>query len=438
MQTSLETIGTLERRLNVAVPREAIEQEVAKRLARLARNVKVPGFRPGKVPLKMVAQQYGPQVRSDVISDTVQATLTDAIRDQNLRLAGSPRIEPKSDGAPADDQFEFSAVFEVYPEIVIGDLSQVTITRPVAEVGPADIDDTIEVLRRQRTNFVPAPRPAAASDRVAVDFSGRIDGVEFAGGQAKDFAIVVGEGRMLPEFEAAVTGMQAGETRVFTLTFPADYHGKEVAGKEAEFTLTVQSVSAPELPAVDEEFARAFGVPSGSLDELRAEITANLKLEMKRKIEGKVKDQALDALRKSALLAVPRSLVAQEAESMAQRMAADLQRQGMKPADVKLTPDMFRANAEERVALGLVVSEVVRLHGLQAKPEQVKALVLEAAQTYEQPDAVVRWHYEKPERLHEFEALAVERNVVEWISSQARVQDVAVTFADLMTPARSP
>jgi trigger factor len=438
MQTSLETIGTLERRLNVAVPREAIEQEVAKRLARLARNVKVPGFRPGKVPLKMVAQQYGPQVRSDVISDTVQATLTDAIRDQNLRLAGSPRIEPKSDGAPADDQFEFSAVFEVYPEIVIGDLSQVTITRPVAEVGPADIDDTIEVLRRQRTNFVPAPRPAAASDRVAVDFSGRIDGVEFAGGQAKDFAIVVGEGRMLPEFEAAVTGMQAGETRVFTLTFPADYHGKEVAGKEAEFTLTVQSVSAPELPAVDAEFARAFGVPSGSLDELRAEITANLKLEMKRKIEGKVKDQALDALRKSALLAVPRSLVAQEAESMAQRMAADLQRQGMKPADVKLTPDMFRANAEERVALGLVVSEVVRLHGLQAKPEQVKALVLEAAQTYEQPDAVVRWHYEKPERLHEFEALAVERNVVEWISSQARVQDVAVTFADLMTPARSP
>ena len=329
-------------------------------------------------------------------------------------------------------------MFEVYPEIVIGDLSQVTITRPVAEVGPADIDDTIEVLRRQRTNFVPAPRPAAASDRVAVDFSGRIDGVEFAGGQAKDFAIVVGEGRMLPEFEAAVTGMQAGETRVFTLTFPADYHGKEVAGKEAEFTLTVQSVSAPELPAVDAEFARAFGVPSGSLDELRAEITANLKLEMKRKIEGKVKDQALDALRKSALLAVPRSLVAQEAESMAQRMAADLQRQGMKPADVKLTPDMFRANAEERVALGLVVSEVVRLHGLQAKPEQVKALVLEAAQTYEQPDAVVRWHYEKPERLHEFEALAVERNVVEWISSQARVQDVAVTFADLMTPARSP
>jgi len=437
MQTSLETIGTLERRLNVAVPRDAIENEVAKRLAKLAKNVKVAGFRPGKVPLKMVAQQYGPQVRSDVISDTVQATLTDAIREQNLRLAGSPRIEPRADGAPADDQFEFSAVFEVYPEIRIGDLSQVTITRPVAEVGPADIDDTIEVLRRQRTRFVPAARPAATGDRVVVDFSGRIDGVEFAGGQAKDFAIVVGEGRMLPEFETAVTGMQAGETREFTLTFPADYHGKDVAGKVAAFSLAVQSVSAPELPAVDEEFARAFGVPSGRLDDLRTEITANLRLELKRKIEGKVREQALDALRKSTDLTVPRSLVAQEAQAMAQRMAADLQQQGMKPSDIKLTPDMFLANAEERVALSLVVSEVVRLHGLHAKPEQVKALVLEAAQTYEQPDAVVRWHYEKPERLNEFEARAVERNVVEWISSQATVQDVAATFADLMTPARS-
>jgi trigger factor len=437
MQTSLETIGALERRLNVAVPREAIENEVAKRLAKLARTVKVAVFRPGKVPLRMVAQQYGPQVRSDVISDTVQATLSDAIRDQNLRLAGAPRIEPRAGDAPADDQFEFSAVFEVYPEIRIGDLTQVTITRPVAEVGPADVDDTIEVLRRQRTKFNAVERPAAAGDRVITDFSGRIDGVEFGGGQAKDFAITVGEGRMLPEFEAAVTGMQAGETRTFALTFPADYHGKEVAGKTADFTLTVNSVAAPELPAVDADFARAFGVPSGSLDELRSEITANLKLELKRKIDGRVKDQALDALRKSTEVAVPRSLVAREAENMAQRMAADLQQQGMKPAEINLTPDMFRANAEERVALSLVVSEVVRLHGLQGTPEQVKALVLEAAQTYEQPDAVVRWHYEQPERLNEFEGLAVERNVVDWVCSQARVQDVVVAFAELMTPART-
>jgi len=437
MQTSLETLGQLERRLNVAVPLTAIESEVAKRLARLAKNVKVPGFRPGKVPMKMVAHQYGTQVRSEVISDTVQATFNDAIRDQNLRVAGYPRIEPKAASPSGEDQLEFSAVFEVYPEIRIGDLSTVMITRPVAEVGPSDIDDTIQVLRKQRATYAPAGRPATLGDRVIVDFSGRIDGVEFPGGQAKDFAINLGEGRMLPEFEAAVTGMQAGEAKVFRLTFPTDYHGKDVAGKEAEFTLQVLSVSVPVLPEVDAEFARAFGVASSDVDELKAEIAANLRLELKRKIEARVKEQALSALRQKSEFAVPRSLVEAEAQNMARRMAAELQQQqGLKPEDTKLTPELFRASAEDRVALGLALGEVVRLHALEAKPEQVKALVQEAAQTYEQPEAVVRWHYEKAERLNEFEALAVERNVVDWVLAQAKVEDSPTTFAQLMGPAR--
>lgn len=435
MQTSLETLGTLERRLNVAVPLTAIENEVAKRLARLAKTVKVPGFRPGKVPMKMVAQQYGSQVRSDVVSDTVQATFNDAVRDQNLRIAGYPRIEPRAASPGAEGQLEFSAVFEVYPDIRIGDLSTATILRPVVEVAPADVDSTIEVLRKQRATFVPAGR-AATGDRAVVDFSGRIDGVEFEGGQAKDFAINLGEGRMLPEFEAAITGMQGGESRVFRLTFPADYHGKDVAGKDAEFTLQLHSVSTPVLPEVDADFARAFGVAGGDVGELRVEIEANLRLELKRKVETRVKEQALSALRQRAEFVVPRTLVEGEAQAMARRMAAELQGQGMKAEDVKLEPEMFRARAEDRVALGLALGEVVRLHGLQAKPDQVKALVEEAAQTYEQPDAVVRWHYEKPERLNEFEALAVERNVVEWVLGQARVEDVPATFAELMGPAR--
>jgi len=437
MQTSLETLGQLERRLNVAVPLAAIDNEVAKRLAKLAKTVKVAGFRPGKVPLKMVASQYGPQVRSDVISDTVQATFNDALRDQNLRIAGYPRIEPKEQSPGGEGQLEFSAVFEVYPEIRIGDLSTVTVKRPVAEVGPANIEETIEVLRRQRAHFHPVTRPAAQGDRVTVDFSGRIDGVEFAGGQAKDFTINLGEGRMLPEFEAAVTGMQAGESKVFRLTFPADYHGKEVAGKEAEFTLQVLAVNEAQLPAVDADFAREFGVASGDLDELRTEIATNLRLELKRKIETIVKEQALAALRAKAEFAVPRSLVEGEAQNMARQMAADLQRQGMKAEDVKLSPDMFRPRAEDRVVLGLAIGELVRLHGLSAKPEQVKALVLEAAQTYEQPEAVVRWHYEQQDRLKEFEALAVERNVVDWILSQAKVEDTPASFADLMGPTRA-
>jgi trigger factor len=433
MQTSLETLGQLERRLNVAVPLADIEAEVAKRLARLAKNVKIAGFRPGKVPMKMVAQQYGPQVRSEVISDTVQASFSDAVREQQLRVAGYPRIEPRADAKDAD-QLEFSAVFEVYPEIKLGDLSGVTIERPVAEVGPEDVASTIEALRKQRVRYETVDRPAAAGDRVIVDFTGRIDGVEFPGGQAKDFPIMLGEGRMLPEFETVLAGVRTGDTRSFPLTFPADYHGKEVAGKTASFDLTVKSVAAAHLPTVDAEFAKTFGVTSGRIEDLESEIEANLRLELKRKIEAKVKEQALAALRSKAELALPRSLVDQEAQKMAQRMAADLKQQGMKDEDVKLTPDMFRAGAENRVALGLVLGELVRLHSLQAKPEQIKALVQEAAQTYEQPEAVVRWHYENPERLSDFESLAVERNVVDWVLGQARVEDRLAKFSELMTP----
>ncbi len=436
MQTSLETISQLERRLNVAVPLATIESEVEKRLARLAKNAKVPGFRPGKVPMKMVVQQYGPQVRTEVISDTVQASFADAISEQNVRVAGYPRIEPRKEST-APDHLEFSAIFEVYPEIRIGDLATVAIERPVAEVGDADVEQTIDVLRKQRVRYEQVGRAAAAGDRAIADFTGRIDGVEFPGGQAKDFAIVLGESRMLPEFEAAVLGMSADETKTFALTFPADYHGKEVAGKPAEFTLTVKSVSEPHRPPLDAAFATAFGIADGSVDGLRSEIAANLRLELKRKIEARIKEQALAGLRQKAELTVPKSLVELEAQNMAGRMAADLRQQGMKPEDIKLKPEMFRTGAEDRVALGLVLSEVVRTHGLHAKPEQVKALVQEAAQTYEQPDAVVRWHYEKPERLNEFEAMAVERNVVEWVVAKAQVVDKPMTFADLMGPAHA-
>jgi trigger factor len=434
MQTNLETIGQLERRLSVAVPVAAIETEIGKRLARLAKTVKVAGFRPGKVPMKMVAQQYGPQVRSEVIGDAVQTSFAEAMRGQNLRIAGYPRIEPKE--ASTDGQLEFQATFEVYPEVRIGDLAGASIERPVAEVAAADIDHTIDVLRKQRIRYEPVARPVQAGDRVIVDFTGTIDGVEFAGGQAKDFPIVLGENRMLPEFEAALTGLSTGESRTFPLTFPADYHGKEVAGKAAQFALTVKSVDEGKLPPVDSEFAKAFGVASGSIDELRAEIGQNLALELKRKIEGRVKEQAFAALRSKAEFALPKSLVEIEADGMMRKMADDLMRQGMKAEDVKLSPELFRASAEERVALGLAVGELVRAEGLAAKPDQVKALVAEAAQTYEQPEAVVRWHFEKAERLAEFEALAVERNVVDWILARARVVDKPSTFADLMGPAR--
>jgi len=433
MQTSLETLGALERRLNVAVPIAEIEGEVKKRLTRLARTVKVAGFRPGKAPLRMLDQQYGSQVRSDVISERVQSTFNDAIRSQNLRVAGTPRIEPQRGDQPATETLEFSAVFEVYPEVQIGQVEDIAITRPLAEVTPQDIDRTLEVLRKQRTTYSTVERVAQAGDRVHVDFTGTIDGVEFAGGQARDFPIVLGEGRMLPEFEAAITGAAAGDTREFPLTFPADYHGREVAGKEARFTLIVHRVEAPEVPALDSEFAKAFGIASASVDELRREVEANLRLELKRKVDAAVKAQALSGLRQRATFAVPKALVDSEAHALRERTLANLREQpNVKPENLDLSLDVFRPQAEERVALGLIIAELVRNEQLHAKPEQIKTLVTETAQTYEQPDAVVRWHYEKPERLRDFEAMVLEQNVVDWILARAKVTDEPTTFETIM------
>jgi trigger factor len=434
MQSTLETLGQLERRLHVAVPLQQIEGEVGKRLARLAKTVKVPGFRPGHVPLKMVAQQYGPQVRSDVISDAVQESFNEAIREQNLRVAGNPRIEPASASTPTEGNLEFSAIFEIYPEVTVGDIAGATIERPQVEVTDADIDRTVDVLRRQRATYASTSEGAQAGDRVKVDFTGTIDGVEFAGGQAKDFDITVGEGRMLPEFETAVAGMKTGETKSFALTFPADYHGKEVAGKQAQFALTVKDVTRPDVPPLDSAFATAFGIKSGRVEDLREEVASNLRLELKRKIENVLRDQAMRVLREKTQITLPRSLVEQEAVQLMRRMGANLQQQGLKPEDIKLNPDMFRTQAEDRVALGLIITEIVRTENLQPKPEQVKAMVQEIAQTYEQPEAVVRWHYEKPERLADFEAMAIEHNVVEWVLGKAQVKNVPTAFEALMSP----
>jgi trigger factor len=430
---TLETLGQLERRLHVSVPLQQIDAEIHKRLQRLARTAKVPGFRPGKVPLKMIAQQYGPQVRSEVVSEAVQETFADAVRTQNLRVAGYPRIEPKATGDDAG-QFEYSATFEVYPEVVIGDVSSVIIVKPVAQIGSADVEHTIEILRKQRVKYETIDRAAQDGDRVLADFSGKIDGVEFPGGQANDFAIILGEGRMLPEFEAALAGIKAGESKTFTLKFPDDYHGAEVAGKTAEFTLTVKGVAQPVLPDVDADFAKSLGVVDGDLDTLRAEIKANLEVELKRKIETRLREQVMQALKETSTLDVPRGLTEQEMLRMREQALAELKARGGNADESQVTPDMFRAAAEDRVRMGLVLSEVVSRNSLRAQSDQVRARVEEAAQTYEQPEAVVAWHYQEAGRLAEFEAQVVEHNVVEWVLGQAVVEEQATTFADLLAP----
>src|SRR2546421_2720622 len=328
---NVENLGTLERRVSMTLPVKDIDRQVDERLKKLARNVRMPGFRPGKVPLKLVAQTYGPQVRSEVLGDAVQKSFTDAVKEANLRVAGYPRIEPKKDTQADAPVLEFDATFEIYPDVKLGDVATKTVERPQVSVGDAEVDKTVEILRKQRTRFVPASRPAQDGDRLVVDFSGTIDGKPFDGGKGENLAFLLGEGRMLPEFDAAARGVSAGEAKTFTLKFPADYHGKEVAGKEAVFELSVKQVEQPELPALDAEFAKQLGVADGDVAKMRSEIRANVEREAAKRVEARVKAQALQALLDATPLELPKSLIDMESQQLAERAAADLQARGISP-----------------------------------------------------------------------------------------------------------
>jgi trigger factor len=431
MSTVIEQVSSLERRFTMAIPVDRINSETETRIKRLARTVKMAGFRPGKVPMKMVASTYGPQVRSEVLNDEVGKSFSDVVEQNKIRVAGYPRIEPLPN--PADQtKFEFVATFEVFPEVAFGDMSAMVVERPVVEITDADIDRTIETLRKQRVRYEPKEGASADGDRLIVDFTGAIDGVEFQGGSAKDFTMVLGERRMLPEFEAAANGLKKGETKSFDLTFPADYFGKDVAGKTAKFTLTAKDVAAAILPEVDAEFVKAFGVPSGNVAELRSEVKGNLELERKRRVFQAVREQVFKSLRGQVKLDIPKSLIAAEAERMAQNASQELQSRGAKGDAAQVSPSTFEPAATERVAMGLIVGELVRANNLQATPEQVRALLAEQAQSYEKPEQVIAWYYQDAKRLGEFEAIALEHNVVDYVIKNAKVTDKAVAFSDLI------
>jgi len=435
MSSNVETLGSLERRVSMSVPTAEIEKQVDERLKKMARNVRMPGFRPGKVPMKIIAQTYGPQVRSEVLGDAVQKSFSDAVKEAKLKVAGYPRIEPKgekpADGAPPK-ALEFSATFEVYPEVKVGDIAGATIERPQVTVDDAAVEKTIEILRKQRTQFAAADRPARDGDRLTVDFDGTIDGQPFDGGKAESFAFLLGEGRMLPEFETAARGMGAGESKTFELQFPDDYHGKEVAGKRASFTLKVAKIEEPRLPELDAEFAKALGVADGDVAKMRSEIRGNVEREVAKRIETRLKAQTLQALLEATPLDLPKSLIEQESQQLVERASADLQARGVKPEQVPFTPATFEETAKRRVALGLVIGELARSENLQPKPAEVRALVEQEAASYESPAEVVKWFYMQPQRLQEMEGVALEANVVKWVLSKAKVVDKAVAFDELM------
>jgi trigger factor len=436
MQANLETIGNIERRLNISLPAQDVDSEVSTRLKKLAQTVKMHGFRPGKVPLKVVAQQYGPQIRQEVLADRLQKTFGDAIRDNNLRVAGYPKFETRP-AAESSAELEYSATFEIYPDVKLGELNGMAIARPVLEVTDAEVDQTVEVLRKQRATYEPVERIAQKDDMVTVDFSGAIDGEPFQGGEGKDIRIVLGAGRMLPQFENAVLGMQANETRTFDLSYPEDYHGREVAGKTARFNLTLKAVEAPKLPALDAEFAKALGIADGDLEKMRAEVRINVEREVEARIRARLREQVFQALLDRSTLDLPQSLVEMEMRTLAQNAQRDLEARGLKMKDVPLPVDILKSQAERRVRLGLILAELVRAHSLQAKPEQVLSAVEHHAKSFEQPQEVVKWYYSSPDRLQEFESAAIEQNVVDWALSVATVEDKPTALDELMGKANA-
>jgi trigger factor len=433
MAVQVETLDKLERRITLSLPAASIASEVESRLRRLSRTVKADGFRPGKVPMSVVAQRYGYSVQSEVLNDKVGQVFSDAVTEAKLRVAGPPRITEKPD-AP-EGEVAFDATFEVYPDVKIGDLATAEVERVTTEVGEAAVDKTLDILRKQRRTFQqrPAVEPAAVGDRVTIDFSGTVDGVPFEGGKAEGFQFVIGEGQMLEQFDAAVRGMKSGESKTFPLQFPADYQGKDVAGKEADFMVTLKKIEEPHLPEVDEAFAKSLGIGAGTVEALRGDIRKNLEREVKFRIQARNKASVMDALVKVAELEVPKSLVAGETERMVEDMRGDLKKRGMKDADTAQIPaEMFAGQAEKRVRLGLVVGELVRSQNLQAKPEQLQAHIEELSQSYEKPAEVMRYYLTDRKRMQEVEGVVVENNVANWVLERAKVTDKVVPFDELM------
>jgi trigger factor len=429
MASQLETTGSLERRLTLSVPKADITRKVQERYRSLARTVRMPGFRPGKVPLKMIEQSYGPQVTAEILGDAVSKAFSDAVDEHKLRVAGQPSIEPKES---PEDASAFTATFEVYPEVELGDPTGVQVERFTCEVGDAEVDKTIDVLRKQRTRWNEVQRAGQPGDRVTIDFIGKIDDVAFEGGSATDFAMVLGEGRMLPDFEAGVGGKAAGETGSFDVAFPEDYNAKELAGKTARFDVTIKKVEEPELPVLDSEFARQMGVKDGDLERFKNDVRANLQREVSQRLKARTKSSVMDKIGGLASIDLPKTLVDQESQALAERMREDLKGRGVDMKDLPVPPDAFKEQAERRVRLGLLVAEIVKKHGLQAKPDQIRKQIEEFAQTYENPAEVIRWYFSDKNRLAEVEALVVEQNVVDWVLQHGRASDKALTFDELM------
>jgi len=429
------TPSSLERRLQLTVSIAEVEQEAQKRLQRISRSVKMPGFRPGKVPMKVVAQTYGAQAQSEAMNEVIGRVYGHAVVEQKLRVAGPPLIEPAKESSGSDQMLSFEAVVEVYPDITCPDLAGVEIKKVSCEITEADIDRTVETLRKQRTSFEDVSRASQKGDRVMVDFIGEIDGVPFTGGSSENYSFVLGDGSMLKEFDEAATNMKSGETKTFPLQFPQDYHGKDVAGKLASFKIKIRSVGEPKMPALDEAFVKSMGIESGDLAKFREDVKKNLSREVMGRCKTKTKTAVMDALNQWASFEVPKALVQGESQRMADSTREDMTARGMNMKDVPIPADLFTEQATRRVKLGLLVGEIVRIKELRPTEAQIRSFVEELGSAYEKPDAFVNWFLDQPKQRAEAEAVVIEDNVVTWALSQAKVVDNPMTVEALMADA---
>jgi trigger factor len=431
MQVSIESSTGLERQLKIGVPADKIDQEVTDRLQKATKTVSIKGFRKGKVPLRVVKQHYGKGVRQEVIGEIVNSSFYEAIQKEELRPVGQPRIDDLKNAEGQD--LEYLAIFEVYPEVKLADLGKVKVSRPVADVTPEDVEKMISVLRDQQATFTVAEKAAEDGDQVNIDFVGTHKKEEFAGGSAEGQDLVLGSNSMIPGFEDGLIGVSAGDETVLKLKFPKDYHSEELKGKAVQFAVKVHSVSEKQMPEMDDDFFKLYGVEAGGEEKFREDIEANMERELRNAIRTKVKNRVMDQLFSLNKVDVPAALISNEITQLKQQMVQQFG--GGQQIDLSMLPDdMFKEKAERRAALGVIVSEVVKVEELTPDADQVRARVDEIASTYEQPQEVVDYYYSKPELLSSVEAVVLEDQVTELVLSKAKVKEEAQPYDEVVKP----
>lgn len=433
MQVSIENSGVLERRMSVALGEEQVEGKVRERLQQIGRTARIDGFRPGKAPAKVIERQYGPRVRNEVLGELLRSSFSEALQSNQLRPVADPVFDPVN--AEPGTGLSYTATFEVYPEITLAPVESLSVKRPVCEIGAADVDRMIEVLRGQHATWTPVERAAADGDQLTLDFKGRLDGADFERGSATDFELVLGAGRMIDGFEAGLQGAKAGETRTLSLKFPDDYGAAELAGKPVEFDVTVKQVAEKTLPALDDELFAKFGVTEGGLEAFRKEVEENMVRERDRALQRRFASHVLEQLKLANTVELPKALVQNEAQRMAMEGRRNLMMRGIDADKMPLPgPEVFEPQAQDRVKLGLLMAEIIKTAGVVAQPSKVRATIEGMAAGYEQPEELVKWYYADPRRLQEIEAMVLEEEAVGWIVARASVSEESISFDDLMNP----